>query len=75
VYSCVGLSGEGSACRRKNMRLPVAVAAAAVGAAAAYRRLHPEDDLAGEVAVVTGASRGLGLLHLATELARSPLGD
>jgi short-subunit dehydrogenase len=30
---------------------------------------RPEDDLAGEVAVVTGASRGLGLL-LATELAR-----
>jgi hypothetical protein len=30
------------------MRLPVAVAA--VGAAAAYRRLHPEDDLADEVA-------------------------
>ncbi|HEY2521177.1 MAG TPA: hypothetical protein VGJ19_13775 [Streptosporangiaceae bacterium] len=28
-----------------------------------------EDDLTGEVAVVTGASRGLGLL-LATELAR-----
>ena len=51
------------------MRLPVAVVAAAVGAAAAYRRLHPEDDLADEVAVVTGASRGLGLL-LATELAR-----
>ena len=51
------------------MRLPVAVAAAAVGAAAAYRRVHPEDDLADEVAVVTGASRGLGLL-LATELAR-----
>lgn len=52
------------------MRLPVAVAAAAaVGAAAAYRRLHPEDDLADEVAVVTGASGGLGLL-LATELAR-----
>ena len=50
------------------MRLPVAIAAA-VGAAVAYRRLHPEDDLAGEVAVVTGASRGLGLL-LATELAR-----
>ena len=51
------------------MRLPVAVVAAAVGAVTAYRRLHPEDDLAGEVAVVTGASRGLGLL-LAAELAR-----
>jgi short-subunit dehydrogenase len=53
------------------MRLPVA-AAIAIGAAAtavASRRLRPEDDLAGEVAVVTGASRGLGLL-LATELAR-----
>ncbi len=31
--------------------------------------VRSEDDLAGEVAVVTGASRGLGLL-LATELAR-----
>jgi short-subunit dehydrogenase len=31
--------------------------------------LRPEDDLTGEVAVVTGASRGLGLL-MATELAR-----
>jgi short-subunit dehydrogenase len=53
------------------MRLPVA-AATAIGAAAAAvasRRLRVEDDLAGEVAVVTGASRGLGLL-LATELAR-----
>jgi hypothetical protein len=53
------------------MRFPVA-AAAAVGSAAAaagYRRLHREDDLAAEVAVVTGASRGLGLL-IATELAR-----
>jgi NAD(P)-dependent dehydrogenase (short-subunit alcohol dehydrogenase family) len=51
------------------MRFPVAAAAAgAVAAAAAYRRLDREDDLTGEVAVVTGASRGLGLL-IATELA------
>jgi short-subunit dehydrogenase len=53
------------------MRLPVAAAATVGGAAvaAAYHRLHREDDLAGEVAIVTGASRGLGLL-LAAELAR-----
>jgi NAD(P)-dependent dehydrogenase (short-subunit alcohol dehydrogenase family) len=53
------------------MRLPVA-ATATIGAAAliaAYRRLHREDDLADEVAVVTGAPRGLGLL-VATELAK-----
>jgi short-subunit dehydrogenase len=52
------------------MRIPVAAAAIGVAAAAAaVRRVRPEDDLAGEVAVVTGGSRGLGLL-LATELAR-----
>jgi short-subunit dehydrogenase len=52
------------------MRIPVAAAAiGAAAAAAAFRRLRPEDDLAGEVAVITGASRGLGLL-LAAELAR-----
>ncbi len=52
------------------MRIPVAAAVIGVAAAAAsYRRMRPEDDLAGEVAIVTGASRGLGLL-LATELAR-----
>jgi short-subunit dehydrogenase len=52
------------------MRIPVAAAAVAVAAAAAAsRRMRPQDDLAGEVAVVTGASRGLGLL-LAAELAR-----
>ncbi len=51
------------------MRLQLATAAIGVGAAAAaFRRLRAEDDLSGEVAVVTGASRGLGLL-LATELA------
>ena len=43
--------------------------AGAAAAVAAYRRRNPEDDLAGEVALVTGASRGLGLL-IATELAR-----
>jgi NAD(P)-dependent dehydrogenase (short-subunit alcohol dehydrogenase family) len=48
------------------MRL--SLAAAAAGAAAANRRRRPSDDLAGEVALVTGASRGLGLL-IATELA------
>ncbi len=41
---------------------------AAAAAAAASRRRDP-DDITGEVAVVTGASRGLGLL-LARELAR-----
>jgi short-subunit dehydrogenase len=52
------------------MKFPVAAAATAGAAAvAAYRRLDREDDLAGEVAVVTGASRGLGLL-IAAELAR-----
>jgi NAD(P)-dependent dehydrogenase (short-subunit alcohol dehydrogenase family) len=53
------------------MRLSLAAVAAAGAAAAvaAYRRRRPEDDLAGEVALVTGASRGLGLL-IATELAR-----
>jgi glucose 1-dehydrogenase len=56
--------------QEENMRIPVAAAAIGVAAAAAaFRRMRPEDDLAGEVAVVTGASRGLGLL-LATELAR-----
>ena len=52
------------------MRLSLAAAATAGAAAvAAYRRRQPEDDLAGEVALVTGSSRGLGLL-VATELAR-----
>lgn len=51
------------------MRIPVAAAAVAGAATAvALRRLRPQDNLAGEVAIVTGASRGLGLL-LATELA------
>jgi hypothetical protein len=51
------------------MRLSLAAVgtAGAAGAVAAYRRRRPEDDLAGEVALVTGASRGLGLL-IATEL-------
>jgi short-subunit dehydrogenase len=53
------------------VKLPVAVAATAGAAAVAAlgRRPRREDDLRGEVAVVTGASRGLGLL-LATELAQ-----
>jgi short-subunit dehydrogenase len=53
------------------LRLPLAAVstAGAVAALAAYRRRRPRDDLAGEVALVTGSSRGLGLL-VATELAR-----
>jgi short-subunit dehydrogenase len=51
------------------MRLSLATAAGVAAAVTAYRRQRPEDDLTGEVAVVTGASRGLGLL-IATELAR-----
>jgi short-subunit dehydrogenase len=53
------------------MRLSLAAVttAGAAAAVAAYRRRRPGDDLAGEVALVTGASRGLGLL-IATELAR-----
>ena len=46
------------------------LAALAGGGAAAALRARPADDLAGEVALVTGASRGLGLL-LARELARN----
>ncbi len=52
------------------MKFPVSAAVGGAVALAAYRRrLRVEDDLTGEVAVVTGASRGLGLL-LAFELAR-----
>jgi hypothetical protein len=36
--------------------------AGAAAPVAAYRRRRPEDDLAGEVALVTGASCSLGLL-------------
>jgi short-subunit dehydrogenase len=54
------------------MRLSLAATAATVASAAvavaAYRRRRPGDDLSGEVALVTGSSRGLGLL-IATELA------
>ena len=52
------------------MKFPAAVAATAGAAALAATRSRPraQDDLTGEVAVVTGASRGLGLV-LATELA------
>jgi short-subunit dehydrogenase len=46
-----------------------ALAAAGMAAAAARAARRGSDDLRGEVAVVTGASRGLGLL-LARELAR-----
>jgi short-subunit dehydrogenase len=53
------------------MKFPVAAVATtgAAAVAASWLRPRPEDDLRGEVAVVTGASRGLGLL-LATELAQ-----
>jgi hypothetical protein len=51
------------------LSLSAVATAGAVAAVAAYHRRRPEDDLAGEVALVTGASRGLGLL-IATELAR-----
>jgi NAD(P)-dependent dehydrogenase (short-subunit alcohol dehydrogenase family) len=53
------------------VRLPLAAVATAGAAAAvaAYRRRRPEDDSVAEVALVTGASCGLGLL-IATELAR-----
>jgi hypothetical protein len=46
------------------VRLPLAAVATAGAAAAvaAYRRRRPEDDTAGEVALFTGSSRGLGLL-------------
>jgi hypothetical protein len=52
------------------MRLSLAAVgtAGAVAALAAYRRQRPGDDLVGEVALVTGSSRGLGLL-IAAELA------
>lgn len=53
------------------MRIPAALlpVAGAAALAAGLRRQQRADNLGGEVAVVTGASRGLGLL-LATELAR-----
>ena len=51
------------------IQFPVAAVAATAAVAALGRRPRSEDDLRGEVAVVTGASRGLGLL-LATELAQ-----
>ena len=53
------------------MRLSLAAAGATTAAAvvAAYLRRQTQDDLTGEVALVTGSSRGLGLL-IATELAR-----
>jgi NAD(P)-dependent dehydrogenase (short-subunit alcohol dehydrogenase family) len=54
------------------MRKRVILATAGIGAALAGRRLlaRPEADLTGEVAIVTGGSRGLGLL-LARELAHA----
>jgi short-subunit dehydrogenase len=52
------------------MRVPVALAAAtAIAATSVLAARQAKDDIRGEVAVVTGASRGLGLL-LARELAR-----
>jgi hypothetical protein len=45
------------------VRIPAFVLNAAGGAAlvASWRRRQQADDISGEVAVVTGASRGLGL--------------
>jgi short-subunit dehydrogenase len=51
------------------MKTPVPLITAGVLAGAILTARRPQDDLHGEVAVVTGASRGLGLL-LARELAR-----
>jgi short-subunit dehydrogenase len=51
------------------MRKWIALAAAGTAAVAVSSDRRPADDLAGEVALVTGASRGLGLA-LARELAR-----
>lgn len=56
--------------RRTRTKATAAVAVAAAAAANAARtKVRRPDDLTGEVAVVTGASRGLGLV-LAKELAR-----
>src|SRR5258707_5259566 len=49
--------------------LPPLLSAGALAGAAALAARRAPDDLRGEVAIVTGASRGLGLL-LARELAR-----
>src|SRR5258707_8691477 len=49
--------------------LPPLLSVGALAAAAALTARRAPDDLRGEVAIVTGASRGLGLL-LARELAR-----
>jgi hypothetical protein len=51
------------------MKAPAPLAKAAPFAAAILTARRARDDIRGEVAVVTGASRGLGLL-LARELAR-----
>jgi NAD(P)-dependent dehydrogenase (short-subunit alcohol dehydrogenase family) len=57
------------------MRIPAALATAAGAAAlaAGWHRHQRADDIRGEVAVVTGASRGLGLL-LAAEPGRRGAG-
>ena len=51
------------------MKTPAALAMAGVLAGTATSARRAPDDIRGEVAVITGASRGLGLL-LARELAR-----
>ncbi|MGH3401411.1 MAG: SDR family NAD(P)-dependent oxidoreductase [Streptosporangiaceae bacterium] len=62
-------AGKGLAIRRILTKATAVVTAAAVVNAVRARAPRHADDLTGEVAVVTGASRGLGLV-LAQELTR-----
>lgn len=52
------------------MKLRAGIGLAAAASYTAYRRSRPTPDLAGQVAVVTGGSRGLGFV-IARELARA----